>query len=320
VLKLCTVVATLFWVTPSFAQDRMGRPITMVVPFAAGGSSDAVGRVLSEGMQKHLGGQSIVIENVGGAGGSIGVARAARSAPDGLTLVLGSWPTHVVGPGLSPVAYDPINDFEPISLATATSFMIIARNDHPAKNLLELVDWLKTRRTTQATTGSGGGSHIGGLLLRQATGAHVEFVPYRGGAPAMLDLLAGNIDFMIDGPSNALGYVKSGRVKAYAMMGPRRLESLPEVPTVDEVGMPGLYVLSWHGLWAPKGTPADVIERLNSAATAALTDPAVMKRLSDIGQDPFPREQLTVGAARKYLAEETAKWAPILRQAKADGK
>ena len=136
----------------------------------------------------------------------------------------------------------------------------------------------------------------------------------------MLDLLAGNIDFMIDGPSNAVGYVKSGKVKAYAMMGPRRLESLPEVPSVDEVGMPGLYVLSWHGLWAPKGTPQEVIERLNAAATAALTDPAVMKRLSDIGQDPFPREQLTVSEAKKYLAEETAKWAPILRQAKAEGK
>ena len=298
------------------AQVYPSRPVTMVVPFPAGGSTDTIGRVMADGMRGPLG-QSVIIENVGGASGNLGVGRVARAAPDGYTLILGSWPTHVLNAAIFTLPYDPLNDFEPVSLVAAQPLFIIARKAMPARDLTELVAWLKANpdKATQGTAGTGGASHLAGVFFQKATGTRFQFVPYRGSAPAMQDLLAGQIDMMIDLAASATPQVRAGNVKAYAVTAKSRLAAAPDVPTVDEAGLPGYYVLSWHAVWVPKTTPKPVVAKLNAAVVEALADPAVRKRLADVGQEIFAREQLTPEALSAYHKAEIEKWWPMVRAA-----
>ena len=300
----------------AMAQVYPSRPVTMVVPFPAGGSTVTIGRVIADGMRGPLG-QSIIIENVGGASGNLGVGRVARAAPDGYTLILGSWPTHVLNAAIFTLPYNPLNDFEPVALVAAQPLFIIARKAMPAKDLTELVDWLKANpdKATQGTAGTGGASHLAGVFFQKATGTRFQFVPYRGSAPAMQDLLAGQIDMMIDLAASATPQVRAGNVKAYAVTTKSRLAAAPDVPTVDEAGLPGYYVLSWHAVWVPKTTPKPVVAKLNAAVVEALADPAVSKRLADVGQEIFSREQLTPEALSAYHRAEIEKWWPMVRAA-----
>ena len=300
----------------AMAQVYPSRPVTMVVPFHAGGSTDTIGRVMADGMRGPLG-RSVIIENVGGASGNLGVGRVARAQPDGYTLILGSWPTHVLNAAIFTLPYDPLNDFEPVSLVAAQPLFIIARKAMPARDLTELVAWLKANpdKATQGTAGTGGASHLAGVFFQKATGTRFQFVPYRGSAPAMQDLLAGQIDMMIDLAASATPQVRAGNVKAYAVTAKSRLAAAPDVPTVDEAGLPGYYVLSWHAVWVPKTTPKPVVAKLNAAVVEALADPAVRKRLADVGQEIFSREQLTPEALSAYHKAEIEKWWPMVRTA-----
>lgn len=301
---------------PAAAQTYPTRPITMVVPFPAGGSSDAIGRVMADGMRGPLG-QTIIIENVGGASGNLGVGRVARAAPDGYTLILGSWPTHVLNAAIFPLPYDVQTDFEPVGLVAAQPLFVLGRKSFPANNLQELIAWLKANpgQATQGTVGLGGASHIAGVFFQNASGTNFRVVPYRGSGPAMQDLISGQIDLMVDMAASATPHVRAGSIKAFAIAAKSRLAAAPDVPTVDEAGLPGLYITSWHGIWVPKGTPAPIIAKLNAAATQALADPQVRKRLADIGQDVYPLEQQTPEALRAYQVSEIARWWPIVKDA-----
>jgi tripartite-type tricarboxylate transporter receptor subunit TctC len=269
------------------AQTFPSRPITIIAPFPAGGPSDTIARIISEPMRAALG-QPIVVENVAGAGGNLGTGRVARAAPDGTTVGIGQWSTHVVNAITYNLPYHVLNDFEPIALIANTPQLIIARKDFPAKNVKELIAWLKANPD-------------------QATAATV------GGGPAVQDLAGGQVDLMLDQAANALGPVRGGLIKAYAVMAKARWWALPEVPAIDESGIPGLYVAYWHGLWAPKGTPKDVIAKLNAAVVGALADPNVKQRLADAGHDVWPREQQTPEALAAHHKAETEKWWPIVR-------
>jgi tripartite-type tricarboxylate transporter receptor subunit TctC len=262
-------------------------------------------------------GQSVLIENVGGASGNVGVGRVARAAPDGYTLILGSWPTHVLNAAIFTLPYHPMNDFEPVSLIAAQPLLVIAKKSLLPNSLHELIAWLKASpyTATQATAGAGGASHVAGVFFQKATGTRFQFVPYRGSGPAMHDLLAGQIDMMIDLAASATPQVRAGNVKAYAVTAERRSAAAPDVPTMDEAGLPGFHVTSWHAVWAPKATPKDAIAKLNAAVVSALSDPVVRKRLADVGQEIFPREQQTPEALRAYHAAEIEKWWPIIRDA-----
>jgi tripartite-type tricarboxylate transporter receptor subunit TctC len=298
------------------AQVYPSRPLTMVVPFPAGGSTDTIGRVMADGMRASLG-QTIIIENVGGASGNIGVGRVARAAPDGYTLILGSWPTHVLNAAIFTLPYDPLNDFEPVSLVAAQPLFIIAKKAMPAKDLAELIAWLRANpdKATQGTAGTGGASHLAGVFFQKATGTRYQLVPYRGSAPAMQDLLAGQIDMMIDLAASSTPHVRAGNVKAYAVTSKTRLAAAPDVPTMDEAGLPGYYVSSWHAIWVPKATPKPVIAKLNAAVVDALAGPTVRKRLADVGQDIFPREQQTPEALSAFHKAEIEKWWPLVKAA-----
>jgi tripartite-type tricarboxylate transporter receptor subunit TctC len=298
------------------AQGYPTRPVTMVVPFPAGGSTDTIGRIMADGMRGPLG-QTVVIENVGGASGNIALGRVARAAPDGYTVVLGSWPTHVLNAAIFNRPYDSQTDFEPVGLVAAQPLFIVGRKALAPNSLTELIAWLKANpdKATQGTAGSGGASHVAGVFFQTATGTRFQFVPYRGAAPAMQDLLAGQIDLMIDLAASAMPQLRAGTVKAYAVTSKTRLAAAPDVPTVDEAGLPGFYVSSWHAIWAPKATPKDVIAKLNAAAVEALADPQVRQRLVAAGQDVYPPDQLTPDALRAYQAAEIEKWWPIIKAA-----
>jgi tripartite-type tricarboxylate transporter receptor subunit TctC len=296
------------------AQPYPSRSITMIAPFPAGGPLDTIARIVSEPMRAALG-QPLVIENVAGAGGNIGTGRVARAAPDGYTLGIGQWSTHVVNPVTYNLPYDVLNDFEPIALLTNTPQLIIARKDFPANDVKELIAWLKANpdKAAAATVGAAGGAQVSSIYFQQATGTRFRFVPYRGGGPAMQDLITGQVDLMLDQAANALGQVRAGQIKAYAVMSKTRWSALPDVPAIDESGVPGLYVAYWHAMWAPKGTPKDVIAKLNAAVMGALADPTVQQRLSGQGHDVWPREQQTPEALAAYHKAETERWWPIVR-------
>jgi len=313
------LLAALGWVAATaeaMAQDYPSRPITVVVPFPAGGPSDTLVRILGEQMRGTLG-QPIVIENVAGASGSIGVGRVARAAPDGYTLILGSWVTHVVNGVVYALKYDVVNDFEPISLIATNPLLIVAKKAMPAEKLSELVTWLKANpdKATQGTTGAGSALHVAGVFFQKETGARLPFVAYRGGALAMQDLVSGQIDMMIDVAANSLPQVQAGSIKAYAVTDKRRLAAAPTIPTVDEAGLPGLYVSIWFALWAPKGTPKDMVAKLNAAVAGALADGTVRQRLADLGQEIAPREQQTPEALGAYHKAEIDRWWPIIKAA-----
>jgi tripartite-type tricarboxylate transporter receptor subunit TctC len=313
------LLAALGWVCATgeaAAQDYPSRPITVVVPFPAGGPSDTLVRILGEQMRGSLD-QPIVIENVAGASGSIAVGRVARAAPDGYTLILGSWVTHVVNGVVYALRYDVLNDFEPIGLIATNPLLIVAKKAMPAESLRELIAWLKANpdKATQGTTGAGSALHVAGVFFQKETEARLPFVAYRGGALAMQDLVSGQIDMMIDVAANSLPQVQAGNIKAYAVTDKRRLAAAPAIPTVDEAGLPGLYVSIWFALWAPKGTPKDIVGKLNAAVAGALADPAVRQRLADLGQEIAPHEQQTPEALGIHHKAEIDKWWPIIKAA-----
>jgi len=298
------------------AQPYPSRPITLIVPFSAGGPTDALARILSERMRVSLG-QTMVIENVTGAGGSIGVGRAVRSAPDGYTLSMGHLGTHVVNGAIYPLPYDLLGDLEPISMLASNPMMVVTKNAVPAKDLRELVGWLKANpgKVAAGTAGVGSASHFSGVYFQNLIGAQFNFVPYRGTGPAMQDLVAGQIDMIVDQVSNSLAQVQSGAIRAYAVTAERRLAAAPNLPTVDEAGLPGLYISLWSGLWAPKGTPTDIIAKLNAAVVEALADPVVQKRLAELGLDVPPRDRQTPEGFAAYQKAEIEKWWPIIKAA-----
>ncbi len=303
------------------AQAYPTRLITIVVPYAPGGPTDVIGRILAERMRTALG-QTVIIENVTGANGTIGVGRVARATPDGYTINIGHWSTHVVNGAIYQLQYDLLNDFEPISLIASNSYLIVAKNTVPANDLKGFIAWLKANsdKASEGTAGAGSPQHVGGVFFQQATGTRFQFVPYRGAAPAMQDLLAGQIDMIIDDPTNSLPHVRAGGIKAFAVTAKTRLAAAPDIPTVDEAGLPGFYFSRWHALWAPKGTPKDIVGKLNAAVVDALADPAVRARLADLGQEIFPREQQTPEALGTYQKAEIEKWWPIIKAANIKGE
>ena len=313
---------TLFWavalallgIGAAAAQNYPSRPITIIAPFPPGGPSDALARILSGPLAAALG-QPIVIENVGGAGGTIGAARVARAEPDGYTLLIGQWGTQVVNPVTYNLTYDAANDFAPIALLANTPQMIIARKDFPAGDVRELIAWLKANpdKAQAATVGAAGGAQVAGLYFQKITGTRFGFVPYRGGAPAMQDLMAGRVDIMFDQAANAITQVRAGTIKAYAVMTEARWHLAPDIPTIDEAGAQGLHVSYWHALFAPKATPPDVIAKVNAAVVNALADPKVRQSFAAQGQDIWPRQQQTPEALAALYKAEIDKWWPIIR-------
>jgi len=308
------VLIALANVAQAWAQSFPSRPITVIVPYPPGGQSDVLVRVIAEGMRASLG-QPVIIDNVSGATGRIGTGRLARSAPDGYTIGQGAAPTHVVSPAINKLNYDVVKDFEPVALLADAAFLIVARKTLPANNLQELIAWLKANpdKATYGTTGIGSGTHLTGIFFQRETGTRFAFVPYRGSATQ--DLLAGNIDLMIDPASSALPQVRSGNSKAFAVTAKSRLAAAPDIPTVDEAGLPGFYFSNWFAFFAPGGTPQPVIARLNAAVMDSLADTTVRERLANLGLEIFPREQQTPQALAAFHKAEIARWWPIIKAA-----
>jgi tripartite-type tricarboxylate transporter receptor subunit TctC len=318
---LATLAGSAVLTGSATAQTFPSKPITIVVPFAAGGPVDTTTRIMAERMKSSLG-QSIVVENVTGAAGSIAAGRVARAAPDGYTLATGIWGTHVANGAIYSLQYDVQKDFEPVALLCVNPLLIVAKKDMPAKNLTELVGWLKANpdKASQGTSGVGSVGHIAGAFFQSVTGTRFAFVPYRGLGPAMQDLLAGTIDLMFDTPTTSLPHVKSGGLRAYAVTAKTRLPAAPDIPTVDEAGLPGMYASTWTAFFAPKGTPKEAVDKLNAAAKEALADPAVRKRLAEIGQEIYPVEQQSPEALAAFQQAEIAKWWPIIKAANIKGE
>ena len=313
---LLVVLASIAGVAHASAQTYPNKPITIVVPFAAGGPSDALARILGDRMKATLG-QSFVIENVTGAGGSIGVGRAVRATADGYTISFGHLGTHVANQAIYPLPYDMLTDLDPVVLLPSNPMVMVSRNSLPAKSLQELLAWLKANpdKATAGTAGAGSGSHIAGVYMQNLTGLRLQFVPYRGTAPALTDLVAGQIDIIVDQASNSMQQIRFGSIRPYAVTDRKRLSAAPDIPTVDEAGLPGFYMTLWNGLWVPKGTPKEAVNKLNAAVVEALADPAVKNRLVDLGLEIPERDQLTPEALAAWHKAEAGKWWPIIKAA-----
>ena len=299
---------------PAVAQTYPSRPVTMIVPFPAGGPTDSVARIVANRMQSSLG-QPIVIANVVGALGSIGGARGAHAAPDGYTLSFGTWSTHVVNGAVMTLSYDVLKDFEPVSLVSDNPMMIVANKAVPANDLKQLIEWLRANpdKASSATAGVATPPSLAGTFFQHATNTRFQLVHYRGVSIAMQDLIAGRVEMAFDFVANSMPQVRAGALKAYAVLAPHRLASAPDVPTVDEAGLPGLYVSSWQAIWVPKGTSRDVVATLNKAVVDALGDPAVRQRLQVIAQEIPSAAQLTPQALAQLQKAEAEKWWPIIK-------
>jgi tripartite-type tricarboxylate transporter receptor subunit TctC len=302
----------------AFAQaDYPAKPIIIVVPYAAGGPTDAIARILAERMRVSLG-QTVIVENTTGAGGTLGVGRVARSAPDGYTIGIGQNGSHVVtGATYQNLPYDLLKDLQPLTLLTDAPFFLAARKTFPADDLKGLIAWMKAN-PGMATFGNGGNgsiTHISGLLFMELTGTSAQVVPYRGNAPAMQDLVAGQIDVMVADPVTGVPQLHGNAIKAYAVTAKSRLSTAMEIPTVDEAGLPGYYVSLWHGMWLPAGTPRPIMARLNAAVVEALADQAVQSKLASLGQDIFPPERQNPQGLEAHQMAEIAKWWPLIKAA-----
>lgn len=310
------VLAMLAFTGSASAETWPAHPITIVVPFAAGGPSDAMARILAERMKQSLG-EVVLIENVTGAGGSLGVGRAVRAAPDGYTVSFGHLGTHVANGAIYKLGYDLVDDLEPVVLLPSNPMIIVSKNAVPAKSLKELLDWLKSRPAppTAGTAGAGSGSHIAGLYFENVSGIKLQYVPYRGTGPALNDLVAGQIDIIVDQTSNSINQVRAGNIRAYAVTDSKRVANAAEVPTVDEAGLPGFHMTLWSGLWVPKGTPKEIVDKLNVAAIQAMNDPAVKKQLENLGLQMPPKDQLKPEALGAWQKAEIAKWWPMIKAA-----
>jgi len=315
-LLLAVAFAILQGAESAVAQVYPSRQITIVVPAVAGGSTDAIARVVALRLQAALG-PPVVVENVAGAGGAIGTARVARAAPDGYTLGVGNWNSRVSAGVVYPAQYDALRDFEPIALLTNAPIWIVARHALPATSVNELIAWLKANpgKATAGFVGAGTASHLCGIHFQNTTGTRFQFAPYRSGAPAYSDLVAGHIDLMCAESSATMPHVRSGKLKAYAVLAKARWFGAPDVPSVDEVGLPGLYMSFWQGLWAPGGTPKDVIARINSVVIDTFSDPAVRQRLTDQGLEIPPRELQTPEGFGAFHRAEIERWWPIIKAA-----
>jgi tripartite-type tricarboxylate transporter receptor subunit TctC len=288
----------------------------MVVPFAPGAVADIIARVVAEGMRARLG-QPVIIENVAGADGSIGTGRVAHAAPDGYTIIAGLWNTHVANSVIYALQYDVVKDFEPIALLADAPMLLIVNRNIPANNFSDLIAWLKANpdTSTMATAGAGSPPHLLGLLLQKETGTQFRLVHYRGGGPAMQDIVAGHIDGMFISVAGALPHVASGSVKALGVTAQKRTQAAPEIPTMDEAGLREFYFSIWEGLFAPKGAPRTVIDRLNASAVGTLDDPSVRQKLEAQGYEIPPPERQTPEALRAYQEAEIEKWSPIIKAA-----
>jgi tripartite-type tricarboxylate transporter receptor subunit TctC len=298
------------------AQTYPARSITMVVPYPAGGPSDTLARVIAERMKTALG-QTVIIENVTGAGGSIGTGRVARAAPDGYTLALGHVQTHVINAVTQNLQYDVVKDFEPVSLIADTPQWLIARKTLPAEDVKEFVAWLKQQdgKATGGAVGVGGPTDLAAAYFQKETGTKFQLAPYRGGAPLVQDMLAGQIDFTFGQAANYLGHARNGLLKPFAVLSKQRWWAAPNVPTMDEAGVMGLYSSFWHGLWVPKGTPKEIVARLNAAVVETLADEAVKRRLADIGQEIWPAAQQNPAALAAQQQAEIERWWPVVKAA-----
>jgi tripartite-type tricarboxylate transporter receptor subunit TctC len=315
-LTVMAVGGSLNATRPAACETYPSRPIAIVLPFAAGGPTDTLSRIIAARMRVALG-QPVIIENVTGAAGTIGVGRVARAAPDGYTISVGPMNSHVLTGAIYGLSFDLLKDFEPVALLANNPSVVISKKDVPANNLGELIAWVKANqdKVLVGTSGVGASTHLGGILFENLTGAHVQFVPYRGAGPAMQALVAGQIDLMFDQLSNSLPQLNAGAIRSHAVMAPTRATAAPDIATVDEAGLPKFYLTVWHGMWVPKGTPKDIIDKLNKAVTESLADATVRQRLAEFGQEIYPPEQQTPEALGAYHKAEIEKWWPIIKAA-----
>jgi tripartite-type tricarboxylate transporter receptor subunit TctC len=302
--------------TGAQAQTYPTRPITMFVGFPPGGPTDTLARIVADGMKNALG-QTIAVETVSGAGGTIATGRVVHAAPDGYTIGIGQWNSHVGSPAIYPLDYDVLNDLQPISLLTSSPNWVLGKSDLPPKSGAELIAWLKghSEPVTYATVGAGSPSHLIAITLAKATGAHFQLVPYRGAAPVMQDMIGGQIEMTGLEASGSFPNVQSGRLKAFAVTSAKRWAKSPDTPTFVELGVPDLVINFWHGLWTTKGVPNDVVDRLNAAVRTALADPAVRQRIEGLGQTIFPSDQQTPQALAAYNKAEIDRWWPVIKAA-----
>ena len=313
---LAVFCCSLIPVGPATAETYPSHPITMVLPFSAGGPTDTLARILGARMQVALG-QPVIIENVTGAAGTIGVGRVARAAPDGYTFSVGPMNSHVLTGAIYNLPFDLLGDLEPVALLTNNPSVVVSKKDAPAKDLKELIAWVKAKpdKVLTGTSGVGAATHLGGILFETLTGTHVRFIPYRGTGPSMQALVAGQIDLIFDQLSSSLPQMQEGTIRSYAVMSKVRALAAPDIPTVDEAGLSGFYLPVWNGMWVPKDTPKDIIDKLNRAVVESLADATVRKRLAEIGLEVYPREQQTPEALRAYQKAEIEKWWPIVKAA-----
>ncbi|MBM3620938.1 MAG: tripartite tricarboxylate transporter substrate binding protein BugD [Alphaproteobacteria bacterium] len=315
-LLIAVVAGLLALASTAHGQAFPSKQITLVVPFAAGGPTDTLARIMAERMSRTLG-QTVIVDNTTGAAGTVGVGRVARAAPDGYTIGIGHWSTHVVNPAVYQLNYDVLKDFEPLGLIATNPQIVAVRNGFPAANLQELAAYVKANpdKVTAGTAGVGAASHVAGVYFEQKTGGKLRFIPYRGAGPAMQDLMAGQIDMIFDQAANSIPQIKAGKIRGFAITAKTRLAAMPDIPTVDEAGAPGLYIAIWHGLWAPKGTPKDVTAKLTTAILEALTDAQVRERFAALGQDiPAPAQQTPEALAAHHKAEADLWW-PLIKAA-----
>jgi len=296
------------------AETYPSRPITLVVPLAAGGPLDTTARIIAEPMRLTLG-QPVIVENITGAGGSIAMGRLARAAPDGLTLGIGYLGTHVLNGAIYPLSYDVVKDFEPIAMLSNSPHVVVSNPRVPATDLKGLIAWLRAHQASAGNGGIGSSTHLSAVMFQQLIGVHFAIVPYRGAAPALQDVMAGQIDLMVDVASNSLPFVRAGKVRAYAVTAPARLASAPDIPTMDEAGLPGFHISTWYGLYAPKGVSAEIIAKLNSAVKDALANPTLRRRFADLELDIPPPDRQSPQALAALQRAEIEKWWPIIKAA-----